>query len=74
MSPRIKKIRAKTIQPGDIVYSPRTDQMMLILSSGHLEHKNRIKITWLPMCNNSRLSSCDVDPDLVYHQIIHQMP
>jgi hypothetical protein len=74
MSPRIKKIKAKAIQPGDVVYSPRTEQMMLILSSGPMEHKNRIKIIWLPMVNNSRLSSCDVDPDLVYHQIVHQKP
>jgi hypothetical protein len=68
---RIKKIRAKEMRSGDMVYSPRTHQMMLILSSKPENDKNRIKITWLPMVNNSRLSSTDVDPDLVYHHISH---
>lgn len=69
-----RKILAREMNPGDIVYSPRTEQMMLILSNDSEENKKRIRITWMPLIKGAKLSSCDVDPDLIYHQIIRQKP
>jgi hypothetical protein len=74
MPNKTKKIFANALMPGDLVFSSRTEQIMLILSSG-LDHvKHRIKITWIPLGKTSRLSSTDVDPNLIYHQINRPQP
>jgi hypothetical protein len=69
-----KKIRATDIEPGDLIYSPRTTQLMCVISALH--KNNRVYITWSPLGISRRESDghfcgstlmyTDVDPHLPY--------
>jgi len=69
-----KKILARYMESGDLVFSPRTDQVMLIISTFPLksvkgESKKRLMVTWLPMILNSKINCVDVDPDLIFFKM-----
>jgi hypothetical protein len=66
------KTRAYLIKPGDLVVSPRTKQMMLILSTLIRKEDGRIQITWMNQGKTnffikSGIMCTDVDPDLIYY-------
>ena len=66
------KILARFMEPGDLVFSPRTQQMMLVLSTAPMDTndtdgaRERLKIAWLPLVFNSRINCVDIDPDLIF--------
>jgi hypothetical protein len=72
------EVCARILSPGDLIFSPRTEQLMLVLSvckkwltrqESPDFNEERIKLSWIPLGTNSRLMDTDVDPDNIYFRL-----
>lgn len=67
-----EKIRARSLRPGDLIFSPRTDQLMLVLSVAEIRvdeeggEKQRIQMSWLPLKKSLTRMETNVNPDIIY--------
>ncbi len=66
------EIAARDLKPGDLVYSPRTDQLMLVLSTVEViklendKAEERIQLSWLPLTKNVTRMETNVNPGIIY--------
>jgi hypothetical protein len=66
------EVCASDLKPGDLVYSPRTEQLMLILTATEmLKHENgklerRINLSWLPLTQHMTRMETNVNPGIIY--------
>jgi len=67
-----ERIRARDLKPGDLVFSPRTEQLMLMLSVTTITvdeedgRTQRIQVSWLPLKKSSIRMETNVNPDITY--------
>ena len=54
-----KKIHAKDLKPGDLVFSHRTEQAMFIVSN-NFSHDEKTKLTWLPLTGRGEMFSVEI--------------
>lgn len=77
--PRHKKVRARSLCPGDLIFSPRTEQLMFVLSVTTIivdegigddpMGTQRIQISWLPLKKSSIRMETNVNPDIIYLRV-----
>lgn len=67
-----EKIRARELCPGDLIFSPRTEQLMFVLSVATIivdeeeTGTQRIQVSWLPLKKSSIRMETNVNPDIIY--------
>lgn len=72
MGDKSGEITARDLKPGDLVYSPRTDQLMLVLSAIEViklendKAEERIQLSWLPLTKNVTRMETNVNPGIIY--------
>lgn len=52
------RVKALELRPGDLVLSPRTNQMMLILSI--LPREDKAHVTWVPLKEEKPVMSVEI--------------
>lgn len=63
MTTKNKRIYAKDLKPGDLIFSYRTQQAMFILGSMpflNSLNENKIQLTWAPLTGKGEVFSVDV--------------
>ncbi len=72
MGDKSGEITARDLKSGDLVYSPRTDQLMLVLSAIEViklendKAEERIQLSWLPLTKNVTRMETNVNPGIIY--------
>ena len=55
----MKKIYAKDLQPGNLIYSQRTKQAMFIISNSFTENQ-KTRLSWLPLSGRGEMFSVEI--------------
>ena len=55
----MKKIYAKDLQPGSLIYSHRTNQAMFVISNSCTENQ-KTRLTWLPLAGRGEMFSVEI--------------
>jgi len=66
-----RKIYAKDLKPGDLIFSHRTEQAMLVISSDVI-NSAKIKLSWLPLTGRGKMLSVDISPYNSYIMICQE--
>lgn len=62
-----KEIQARHLKCGDLIFSPRTHQLMFVISS--ISKEDVVKISWLSLDVISKKMKADVNPLQIYYLI-----